>query len=85
MAASIGHFRDILEPVSRVRYVMWRVMGARNPITVRLKSGLSIEIRSRSTTDYGVAFDVFWRGCYRCPEPVSEVKHIVDLGSNVGY
>jgi FkbM family methyltransferase len=42
-------------------------------------------MRSGSTTDYGVAFDVFWRGCYRCPEPVSQVTRIVDLGANVGY
>jgi FkbM family methyltransferase len=52
---------------------------------VRLKSGLGIRIRSRSTTDYGVAFDIFLRGCYRCPEPVSQVRRIVDLGANVGY
>jgi FkbM family methyltransferase len=85
MAASISHFRDALNPVSRVRYLIWRVLGARNPITVQLKSGLSIKIRSRSTTDYGVAFDIFRTGCYLSPEPVSQVKHIVDLGSNVGY
>jgi FkbM family methyltransferase len=52
---------------------------------VRLKSDLCINIRSHSTTDYGVAWDIFFRGCYQCPEPVSEVRNIVDLGANVGY
>jgi FkbM family methyltransferase len=85
MTDTTNHFRDLLNPVSRARYVSWRILGARNPIAVRLKSGLRLTIRSGSTTDYGVAFDVFWRGCYRCPEPVSHVKRIVDLGANVGY
>jgi FkbM family methyltransferase len=52
---------------------------------VRLKSGLNLRIRSISTTDYGVAFDIFLRGCYRSIEPVAQVKRIVDLGANVGY
>jgi FkbM family methyltransferase len=79
------HFRDLLQPASRTRYAIWRLLGAPSPIEVRLKSGLRIKIRSRSTTDYGVAWDIFWRGCYRCPEPLSPVRHIVDLGANVGY
>lgn len=85
MTGNANHFRDLLKPVSRARYVVWRLLGARSPITLQLKSGLSITIRSGSTTDYGVAFDVFWRGCYQSPEPVSQVRKIVDLGANVGY
>jgi FkbM family methyltransferase len=81
----INHFRDLLNPLSRARYLIWRTLGARSPIKVRLKSGLCIRIRSHSTTDYGVAWDIFLRGSYRCPEPVSQVRHIVDLGANVGY
>ena len=64
---------------------MWRVLGMRSPINLRLKSGLRIALRSGSTTDYGVAFDVFWRGCYVSPEPVLQVSRIIDLGANVGY
>jgi FkbM family methyltransferase len=74
-----------LNPVSRARYLIWRALGARNTIKVRLKSGLCINIRSHSTTDYGVAWDIFFRGAYRSPEPISQVKQIVDLGANVGY
>jgi FkbM family methyltransferase len=85
MEGGINHFRDLLNPVSRARYLVWRTLGARSPIKVRLKSGLCIKIRSHSTTDYGVAWDIFLRGCYRCPEPVSQVRRIVDLGANVGY
>jgi FkbM family methyltransferase len=85
MEGSINHFRDLLNSVSRARYLVWRALGARRPIKVRLKSGLCIRIRSHSTTDYGVAWDIFLRGCYLCPEPMSQVRHIVDLGANVGY
>ena len=85
MTGNANHFRDLLKPVSRARYVVWRLLGAKSPITLQLRSGLSIRIRSGSTTDYGVAFDVFWRGCYQSPEPVSKVRNIVDLGANVGY
>jgi FkbM family methyltransferase len=85
MADRAKHFRDLLQPASRIRYLIWRLLGARNPIELRLKSGLRVKIRSRSTTDYGVAWDIYWRGCYQCPESLSGVRHIVDLGANVGY
>jgi FkbM family methyltransferase len=81
----ISHFRDLLAPISRARYVLWRLVGARGPIRLRLKSGLQINIRSGSATDYGVAWDIFWRGCYMPPEPIAKVGSIVDLGANVGY
>ncbi len=85
MADRKRHFRDLLQPASRTRYLIWRLLGGRSPIELRLKSGLRVRIRSRSTTDYGVAWDIYWRGCYRCPEPLSSVRRIVDLGANVGY
>jgi len=80
-----GHFRDLLQPLSRVRYLIWRLFGGRGPIELALNSGLRIKIRSLSTTDYGVAWDIYWRGCYQCPEPLPQVRRIVDLGANVGY
>jgi FkbM family methyltransferase len=85
MTGKANHFRDLLTPVSWARYVVWRSLGGGAPITLLLKSGLSIRFRSSSATDYGVAFDVFLRNCYQSPEPVSQVKKIVDLGANVGY
>jgi FkbM family methyltransferase len=85
MEGGINHFRDLLTPFSRAKYLVWRALGARSPIEVSLSSGLCLRIRSISTTDYGVAWDIFLRGCYLSPEPLSGVKSIVDLGSNVGY
>ena len=85
MEGSINHFRDLLTPVSRAKYLAWRALGGRTPVQLRLRSGLRIRFRSISTTDYGVAFDIFLRGCYRCPEAISQVTNIVDLGANVGY
>jgi len=42
-------------------------------------------MRSQSATDYGVAYDIFLRDCYKAPEPLGEIRNIVDLGANVGY
>lgn len=85
MADSAKHFRNLLEPGSQLRYLLWRVAGGSNPLEIRLKSGLRLKMRSRASTDYGVAWDIYWRGCYRSPEPVGPVRRIVDLGANVGY
>lgn len=85
MADRTQHFRGLLQPASRARYLIWRLLGARGSIDLGLKSGLCIRIRSHATTDYGVAWDIYWRGCYQCPEPLSQVRRIVDLGANVGY
>jgi FkbM family methyltransferase len=57
----------------------------RRAISVSLKSGLRLQIRSLSTTDYDVAWEIFWRGSYECPESLQDVRRIVDLGANVGY
>lgn len=85
MAVDSGHFRNLLEPASQARYVGWRLLGSKGPIDLRLRSGLSLHLRSGTATDYGVAWDIFWRGCYRSPEPISDVRRIVDLGANVGF
>ena len=85
MASISTHFRDILKPVSRAKYLVWRGLGAQNAITIDLKSGPRLRIRSGAATDYGVAYDIFLKECYRSPEPIAHVEQIVDLGSNVGY
>jgi FkbM family methyltransferase len=79
------HFLNLLERGSQIRYLLWRLAGGPNLIGVRLKSGLHLNIRSLSSTDYGVAWDIFWRGCYQSPERLEPVSSIVDLGANVGY
>ena len=79
------HFRDILRPLSRLRYAIWRLRKSRERLTIQLKSGLSLSVRPFSSTDYGVAYDIFFRHCYASPRALESVKNIVDLGSNVGY
>jgi FkbM family methyltransferase len=79
------HFRDLLTPGSRLRYTAWRLLGGRTPITLSLQSGLQLRIRGLRSTDYGVAWDIYWRRCYQSPEPLPSSATIVDLGANVGY
>lgn len=85
MALRGRHFSSLLIAPSWARYVVWRLLGARRDISLGLKSGLRLQIRSLSTTDYDVAWEVFWRGSYECPESLQGVRRIVDLGANVGY
>jgi FkbM family methyltransferase len=85
MEDGINHFRDLLKPASRAKYLLWRTLAPRSPVELCLRSGLRIKFRSLSATDYGVAWDIFLRGCYQCPETISQIKNIVDLGANVGY
>lgn len=85
MTSVAGHFRDLLDVPSRAKYVVWRALGGKGSVDLRLRSGLYLQFRSARATDYGVAWDIFLRGCYSCPEPLSAVRRIVDLGANVGY
>lgn len=85
MAFRGGRFSSLLIATSWARYVLWRLLGGRRAISLSLKSGLRLQVRPLATTDYGVAWEVFWRGCYECPESLQEVRRIVDLGANVGY
>jgi FkbM family methyltransferase len=85
MTKQPAHFRDVLTPTSRVRYALWRFLGGKRPIDLVLASGLRLRMRSLATTDYDVAWQMFWRGDYESPEPLQDVRRIVDLGANVGY
>jgi FkbM family methyltransferase len=42
-------------------------------------------MRSLSTTDYDIAWQIYWRGDYEAPQPLCDVRKVVDLGANVGY
>jgi len=85
MTKQPAHFRDILTPVSRARYAVWRLLGGKRPINLELKSGLRLHVRSLATTDYDIAWQMFWRGDYESPIALPDVRNIVDLGANVGY
>ena len=85
MTKQPANFRDVLTPPSRVRYVLWRLLGGKRPIKLSLASGLRLRLRSLATTDYDIAWQMFWRGDYESPQPLESVRRIVDLGANVGY
>jgi FkbM family methyltransferase len=82
---AVEHFRDMLLPVSKMKYMAWRLTGARQPIRLALRSKQTIQVRPLTTTDYGVAYEVFMMGVYEHSWLPTNAKRIVDLGGNVGY
>lgn len=80
-----AHFRGILAPVSRARYTIWRLLGGKHPINLDLASGLQLHLRAMSSTDYDVAWQIYWRGDYDSPQALHEVRRVVNLGANVGF
>lgn len=80
-----AHFFEILKPVSRARYAAWRLFGGKGSINLRLTSGLRLHMRSLANTDYGVAWQIYWRGDYESPQSLQDVRQVVDLGANIGY
>lgn len=79
-------FRDRLTISSRLKFIAWWLAGGKTKITLHLKNGIRIAMRSLATTDYGVAYDVFHKRCYDSPRVLAiEPRVIVDLGANVGY
>lgn len=84
-------FRAHLTGPSLLRYIAWRLMPGRRPVWLRLRSGAQIELRPRgkrtTNNDYGVAYEVFVHQYYDPPFPIAkaDIRHIVDLGANVGY
>jgi FkbM family methyltransferase len=85
MSGSPAHFRNVLAPMSQVRYAVWRVLGGKHPIDVKLSNGSRLRMRSLSTTDYDIAWQIYWRGDYEAPQALRDVRKVVDLGANVGY
>jgi FkbM family methyltransferase len=85
----MSRFRDILTPASRIRYLLWRGLHARRPITLTLRTGPRFVLRPRPATDYGVAYEIFFNAIYEWPadepRPDRYLARIVDIGSNVGY
>jgi FkbM family methyltransferase len=79
--------RDLLRPVDRMKYLLWRVSKSKQPVVVRLQDGKRLILRPRPTTDLGTAFEIFISQAYLKPAivPEPEPKLIVDLGANVGY
>lgn len=85
MRKQAAHFRDVLTPMSRTRYTLWRLLGGKHSIDLDLDSGIRLRMRSLSTTDYDIAWQIYWRGDYQSPHSLGDVHQVVDLGANVGY
>jgi FkbM family methyltransferase len=78
--------RFLMTPVSRLRYMAWRVAPISPTISVSLKGGEKLCLRRLPSTDSGIAYEVFAQNIYRgprAPQP-DAVKQVVDLGSNTG-
>lgn len=85
MTQQLAHFRDVLTPVSKVRYALWRLFGGKRAIDLTFTGGVRLNMRPLPATDYDVAWQLFWRGDYESPQPLQDVRRVVDLGANVGY
>lgn len=85
MSRQPTHFRDVLKPMSRARYMIWRFFGGKRPIDVKLATGTRLRLRPLTTTDYDIAWQIYWRGDYESPRSLENVRKVVDLGANVGY
>ncbi len=74
---------------SAALYMEWRVRRRQTPVTLRLRSGPKLELRSNavSRNDYGTAYEIFVHDFYNDGGRLStgSVKLVVDLGANVGY
>jgi len=81
------YLRNLMRPVSRVRYLVWRVAGAKRSLTVQLSGGPRLVIRPAPAGDLSVAHEIFVQELYRSPRPLASesVRRIVDVGANVGY
>jgi FkbM family methyltransferase len=79
--------RDRMKNFSKVRYLLWRAVRAKGPITVELNTGEKLVLRQSPTDDLGIAYEVFMGEDYKPPQELdhSSVRWIVDLGANVGY
>ncbi len=71
---------------SFVRYAWWRVRGNRGEITIALRDGTRVVVRS-GTEDYWIVSEIFFDLQYEPPIPVpfAEFQVVVDVGANVGY
>jgi len=82
-----SHFRDLLTPLSRARYIVWSLTGRKKVLHCTLRDGLELSIRPNPFMDWQVAYEMFFLLQYAVPDAanLSQVANIVDLGANVGY
>ena len=76
-------FVRALTPRSMLGYTFWKLRGGEGEIDLAFRMGGRTRM---SRGDYGAAYEVFACSYYRSPRPLDPagVRHIVDLGANVG-
>jgi FkbM family methyltransferase len=79
--------RDLLTPVSRARYLLWRASKSRGALDVATASGDTLVLRGPPSTDLLTAYEIFLAGAYEPPSGLLplEPKLVVDLGAHVGF
>ena len=77
--------RDLLTPLSLLRYLAWRAFPAGRQVTVRLRTGERFSLRPEPAEDLATAFELFVAEVYRPPFPVdtAATRRIVDVGEGV--
>jgi len=82
-------FFRTLTASSACSYAAWRLRKSQDPIVLKTRLGARFELRPNSfgNNDYGVAYEIFVHDYYSDPHKAGDgqVRHIVDLGANVGY
>jgi FkbM family methyltransferase len=90
IATPTRHFRDLLPVADRLRYLIWRALGRRSEITLRMAAGPRFRLPPPDgrNNDYGAFHEIFQSRCYAMPAAVQAnlppVRRILDLGSNCG-
>lgn len=79
--------RDYFNNRDKLRYLLWRLSKTSEPITVRLKTGVSLTLRPEPTTDLATAYEIFLGQAYHQPDQVPRISPqlIIDIGANVGF
>jgi FkbM family methyltransferase len=78
-------FRNLLPVPDRLRYLAWRLLGSRTRFQGRFRNGPCFSIRPKPSYDFDTVYEVFRLGIYDQVPTSESVRHIVDLGANVGY
>lgn len=66
-----------------LKYLIWRVKGRPDGVTLSLKHGNKINLTRK---DYGAAYEIYVHKYYQAVRPMpKDIRLIVDLGANVGY
>jgi FkbM family methyltransferase len=79
-------FRNVATPLSVARFAIWRLTGRCFELILSTRDGVRTAIRPGNTNDYCVFYDTFVSQVYTPPWPIpaSQIRHVVDIGGNIG-